>query len=41
VPDLSRIGKLIGYQPERNLDAILTDTIEFTRKKLAATASGA
>jgi len=41
VPDLSRIGKLIGYQPERNLEAILTDTIEFTRKKLAATASGA
>jgi UDP-glucose 4-epimerase len=40
VPDLSRIGKLIGYKPERNLEAILTDTIEYTRKKLAATASG-
>jgi UDP-glucose 4-epimerase len=40
VPDLTRIGKLIGYQPERNLEAILTDTIAFTRNKLAATASG-
>jgi UDP-glucose 4-epimerase len=40
VPDLSRTGKLLGYEPERNLEAILTDTIDLTRKKLAATASG-
>ncbi len=37
VPDLGRIGKLIGYKPERSLEVILQDTIEFTRKKLAAT----
>jgi UDP-glucose 4-epimerase len=40
VPDLSRISTLIGYGPERNLEATLTDTIELTRRKLAATASG-
>jgi hypothetical protein len=41
VSDLSRTGKLVGYRPERNLEAILTDTIEIIREEPAATASGA
>jgi UDP-glucose 4-epimerase len=40
VPDLARIGQLIGYRPERTLEAILQDTIEFTRKKLASGQDG-
>lgn len=36
VPDLSRAAELIGYRPERSLESILVDTIEFTRKKLSS-----
>jgi UDP-glucose 4-epimerase len=31
VPDLSKIHRQIGYAPERNLDAILDDTIAYVR----------
>jgi UDP-glucose 4-epimerase len=36
VPDLSRIGAIIGYRPTRNLDTILDDVIQEQRAKLAA-----
>jgi UDP-glucose 4-epimerase len=36
VPDLSKIGAIIGYRPTRNLDVILDDVISEQRAKLAA-----
>jgi UDP-glucose 4-epimerase len=33
VPDLTKISQLIDYRPERNLNKILQDTIEFTRQQ--------
>ena len=29
VPDISKIGKLIGYRPSKSLDQILQAAIEF------------
>jgi len=34
VPDLSKLGAAIGYKPQRNLRAILSDVIESTRAEL-------
>jgi UDP-glucose 4-epimerase len=36
VPDISKLGALIGYRPTRNLDAILDDVIQEQSTKLAA-----
>lgn len=36
VPDASKIRQLIGWKPERNLDDILADVIEFERPRIAA-----
>jgi UDP-glucose 4-epimerase len=33
VPDLSRVKSLIGYEPKNNLDDILTQVIDYFRKK--------
>jgi len=33
LPDLTKIRGMIGYEPTRNLDAILTDVIEFIRNQ--------
>ena len=33
LPDLTKIRTMIGYEPTRNLDAILTDVIEFIRNQ--------
>ena len=33
VPDLSRVRSLIGYEPKFNLDDILTQVIDYFRKK--------
>jgi nucleoside-diphosphate-sugar epimerase len=33
VPDLTRIKGLIGYQPTLELDEILTQVIDYFRKK--------
>jgi UDP-glucose 4-epimerase len=33
VPDLSRVRSLIGYEPKHNLDDILTQVIDYFRKK--------
>jgi UDP-glucose 4-epimerase len=33
VPDLSRIEALIGYRPQHTLDDILTQVIDYFRKK--------
>ena len=35
VPDLSRIDALLGWQPSRDLDEILTDVIQFERSRRA------
>jgi hypothetical protein len=32
VPDLAKIGGLIGYRPTRTLDQILEDVIAFARE---------
>lgn len=34
VPDITKINKLIGYQPSFNLDEILTDVIAYQRRKM-------
>lgn len=34
VPDLSKAARLIGFQPQRQLDAILGDVIDFERRQL-------
>lgn len=31
VPDISRVGKTVGYKPKRGIDAILKDVIEYQR----------
>ena len=36
VPDLSRIRETIGYEPERDLDAIIEDVIGYFRKEARA-----
>ncbi len=33
LPDLTKVRAMIGYEPTRNLDAILTDVIEFIRNQ--------
>jgi hypothetical protein len=33
VPDLSRVRSLIGYEPKNNLEDILTQVIDYFRKK--------
>jgi hypothetical protein len=33
VPDLTKVGKMIGYQPKSDLDDILTQVIEYFRRK--------
>jgi nucleoside-diphosphate-sugar epimerase len=33
LPDLSKIRRMIGYEPRHTLDSILTDVIEFTRRQ--------
>jgi UDP-glucose 4-epimerase len=33
VPDLTKIGRMIGYKPTRNLDQILADVIADTKRK--------
>jgi UDP-glucose 4-epimerase len=33
VPDLSRVEALIGYRPKHQLDAILTQVIDYFRRK--------
>jgi len=33
VPDLSRVEALIGYAPKHQLDAILTQVIDYFRRK--------
>jgi UDP-glucose 4-epimerase len=35
VPDIGKIGKLIGYEPKIGLDEILTSIVEFQRDKMA------
>jgi UDP-glucose 4-epimerase len=37
VPDLTKAARLIGYQPRRQLDAILGDVIDFERQQLSDT----
>jgi UDP-glucose 4-epimerase len=32
VPDISRVGQLIGWQPERSLDQIILDVAEFLKR---------
>jgi len=34
VPDLSKAARLVGFQPQRQLDAILGDVIDFERRQL-------
>ena len=34
VPDLTKIGQLIGYQPSHTLDQILSSVIEYERAKM-------
>ena len=33
VPELAKVQALIGYEPKHQLDAILTQVIEYVRKK--------
>jgi hypothetical protein len=33
VPDLSKLNGLVGFLPRRSLDDILTNVIEYFRKK--------
>lgn len=33
LPDLTKIRRMIGYEPRHSLDSILTDVIEFTRRQ--------
>jgi UDP-glucose 4-epimerase len=33
VPDLSRVKALIGYEPQYQLDAVLTQVIDYFRRK--------
>jgi len=33
VPDLTRVKSLIAYEPEHQLDAILTQVIDYFRRK--------
>ena len=33
VPDLSKLRALIGYKPKNTLDDILTDVIDYFRRK--------
>jgi UDP-glucose 4-epimerase len=33
VPDLSKIYALVGYAPRRDLDAILTDVIDYFQRQ--------
>jgi len=33
VPDLTRVRGLIGYEPKHQLDEILTQVIDYFRKK--------
>ena len=33
VPDLSKIHALVGYAPRRDLDAILTDVIDYFQRQ--------
>ena len=33
VPDLTRVGRLIGYKPRYQLDEILTEVIDYFRRK--------
>jgi UDP-glucose 4-epimerase len=40
VPDLAKIGGLIGYRPTRTLEQILDDVIAFTRSEASALANG-
>ena len=35
VPDLTRVGEMIGYEPQHDLTAILTDVIEYEKQTLA------
>jgi nucleoside-diphosphate-sugar epimerase len=41
VPDLSKIHKLIGYQPTVDLDEVLNSVIDFQRSELAASHAAA
>lgn len=34
VPDISKISKLIGYRPERTLESILQDTIDYVSQRI-------
>lgn len=34
VPDISKISKLIGYRPERSLESILQDTIDYVSQRV-------
>jgi UDP-glucose 4-epimerase len=40
VPDLAKIGRLLGYRPTRNLDAILSDVIADQEKNRAPASGG-
>ena len=40
VPDIERIGQLIGWHPQRSLDEILDDVIEFERSGQPNAADG-
>ena len=40
VPDISKIGELIGWRPTRTLDEILDDVIESQRAPEALAQSG-
>jgi hypothetical protein len=33
VPDLTRVKGLIGYEPQHQLDAVLTQVIDYFRRK--------
>jgi hypothetical protein len=33
VPDLTRVKGLIGYEPQYQLDAVLTQVIDYFRRK--------
>ena len=34
IPDLTRIEETIGWQPERKLDEIISDVIDFTKSSV-------